>query len=214
MRAGGVSPLMIPARDRVARSGGLRLPARHCSAVLTLPRPRGGRSVASRRTTRKSPRPTRFSRVCRLSTNSCRPPAMTSSACVYASSARSWPKPLFGQVAEAARATCRRSRAAIRWPASGSAARPAGNSRSSTRKSTTFDRRNPAVPLAVHLKRAGRSQQGRPLDVVERRADVGQLRQQDEVLHVENARRLIGPLEHRGPAGRSARLRRGSSWRR
>ena len=57
-------------------------------------------------------------------------------------------------------------------------------------------RRNPAVPLAIHFQRAGRPQQGQPLDVVERRADVGQLGQQDEVLHVENARRLVGPLEH------------------
>ena len=34
-------------------------------------------------------------------------------------------------------------------------------------------RRDPAVPLAIHLQGAGALQQRRPLDRVERRADVG-----------------------------------------
>ena len=71
-----------------------------------------------------------------------------------------------------------------------------------------------AVALAVHLERAGRAQHRRPLDVVERRADVGRRGQQEEVLHVEDARRLVGALEHRGRAGRSASPRRASSSRR
>src|SRR3954451_830175 len=42
-----------------------------------------------------------------------------------------------------------------------------------------------AVALAVHLERARRSENGRPLDIVERRADIGGGRQQDEIFDVE-----------------------------
>lgn len=47
-----------------------------------------------------------------------------------------------------------------------------------------------AVPLAVHLERAGRLQHRGPLNVVGRRADIGGRGQQEKVLAVENARRL------------------------
>ena len=56
--------------------------------------------------------------------------------------------------------------------------------------------RDAPVALPVHLERAGRAQHGGPLDVVGRRADVGGGRQQEKVLHVEDARRLVGALEH------------------
>ena len=56
--------------------------------------------------------------------------------------------------------------------------------------------RDAPVTLPVHLERAGRAQHGGPLDVVGRRADVGRGGQQEEVLHVEDARRLVGALQH------------------
>ena len=56
--------------------------------------------------------------------------------------------------------------------------------------------RDASVALPIHLERAGRAQHGGPLDVVGRRADIGCRWQQQKVLHVEDAGRLVGALQH------------------
>src|SRR5262249_16793710 len=55
-------------------------------------------------------------------------------------------------------------------------------------------RRQGAVTLAVHLKARDRAEHARPLQVVDGAVHVGAARQQEERLHVEDARRLVGAL--------------------
>ena len=57
-----------------------------------------------------------------------------------------------------------------------------------------------AVDRAVGLEARHRSQQRRPLVVVERAADVFHARQQDVVFHVEDARGVVGALDERAEA--------------
>src|SRR5262245_61506707 len=57
-------------------------------------------------------------------------------------------------------------------------------------------RRYPTMSLAVHLKRAGRAQYRSPLNVVKRSANIEDGWKQDEVLHVQNTRRLVRSLQH------------------
>ena len=56
-------------------------------------------------------------------------------------------------------------------------------------------RLNAAVALPVHLEGAGRAEQGAPLVFVQRRAHVLHRGQQEEVLHVEDARGFVRALE-------------------
>ena len=53
-----------------------------------------------------------------------------------------------------------------------------------------------SVAFQVHLEGTHRAQQGRPLHVVEGRAHILNLWQQDEVLDVEDPRGLVGALDH------------------
>ena len=62
------------------------------------------------------------------------------------------------------------------------------------------------MALAVHFEGAGRTQQRRPLDVVERRAYVLHRAEQDEVFHVEDARSLVGAFQGAAQAGEVPRL--------
>ena len=57
------------------------------------------------------------------------------------------------------------------------------------------DRRDLAVLLAVHIIRAGRLEHRRPLQYVERRADQLGVGQQDEILHIHEARNLVGTFQ-------------------
>src|SRR5581483_11112787 len=52
-----------------------------------------------------------------------------------------------------------------------------------------------AVALAVHLEGARRPEHRRSLNIVERRADVGRSRQENEIFHVEQTRRLVRALD-------------------
>ena len=56
-------------------------------------------------------------------------------------------------------------------------------------------RGHPAVRPAIGFEGARRAEQGPPLQVVDRLADVVRRRQQQEVLHVEDAGRLVGALD-------------------
>ena len=64
----------------------------------------------------------------------------------------------------------------------------------------------PGVEPAVGALARQRAQHVVPLRGVERGADVGQRRQQQVVLHVEDARGVVGPLEERAGAGEAVDL--------
>ena len=141
------------------------------------------------------PLPTWFILVCRRSRYSCSPAAMMVSMRAYASSEQSSPsrrstgcRNIPTGVPEMA---CTDSRARTRqyWMAR-------GNSFSKQQELDDAIGRDAPVTLPVHLERAGRAQHGGPLDVVGRRADVGRGGQQEKVLHVEDARGLVGALQH------------------
>ena len=56
-------------------------------------------------------------------------------------------------------------------------------------------RHDPPESFAVHVQGAGRFQQCRPLQHIECGPDAGFVRQQDKILHIEDARGLVGPLD-------------------
>ena len=111
------------------------------------------------------------------------------------------------------RPACRKSRGPTRAPPSGTTEWRAGtrDRAAGTRRSAL---EHPAVALPVHLERARRAEHRRPLDVVVGRADVCGVGQEQEVLHVEDARGLVGAFEVAARAGRSATPRCASSSRR
>src|SRR5262245_5731240 len=57
-------------------------------------------------------------------------------------------------------------------------------------------RLNATVGFAIHLERTRRAQHCRPLDVIEGSTDVHHCREQNEVLHIQNTRGLVCPLQH------------------